>query len=272
MLRHLGGDKIVDPSKSRLTAVRREVKYLLDPGEAKKALERLSKRVPPKIVNGSQSNYRVSIYLDGPEQNLARAELDSSTRSVKLRIKDYYTLENQTPVFSEVCWLEVKMRLGQIVEKSRLAVNRRSVVQSLSHGPKSMENPTDQAAAEAFEAIRAGKPLSPLFVVHYQRATLQDTESRMRITFDDMLTFHLPPDDLFAGALQCSRGTLPPPLIVEPKWVIEIKSLGSPPSWIDEILSPDLRVDYSKFGAGVRELARYGLINPPPSGDERPCS
>ncbi|MCP4600016.1 MAG: polyphosphate polymerase domain-containing protein [Proteobacteria bacterium] len=268
MLRHLGDGKTEDPSKSRLTAVRREVKYLLSQKEAEEAFERISERIPPKVVNGSSRNYRISIYLDGPDHKLARAELDSEKRSVKLRIKDYYTFESTAPVFAEKCWLEVKVRLGSMVEKSRFAVNRDVVARALNHGPGPMDNPKDQVAAEAFESVRADQLLEPLLVAHYRRATLQDTESRMRVTFDDQLTFHMPPRHLCIGRVSCSRGDLPPPLRVEPKWVLEIKSLGSPPSWMEEIVNPELEVNYSKFGTGVRELAQRGLLRIPAPGDE----
>ncbi len=268
MFRHLNGAGSEDQPKKRLTAVRREVKYLLEPQEAAAALKDFREHVPPKVIDGSFRNWRVSVYLDGPGRDLARAELEAKKRSIKLRVKDYYLLDGGAPVFSDNCWLEVKVRLGAIVEKSRLSVDRQAVAHALIHGPGPIEDTKDQAALEAFEDVRGGNSLTPLFVVHYRRATLQDPESNMRVTFDDQVTYHMPPISLFTENPCCTRRDLPPPVRVEPKWVLEIKSLGSPPAFVDEIVSPERQVDYSKFRTGVKELHKRGLIEPTRKGDE----
>ena len=84
--------------------------------------------------------------------------------------------------------------------------------------------------------------------------------SRLRITFDDMVSYHMPPENTLANTTGCSRRDLPPPLLVEPMWVVEVKSLGASPAWLDETLDQGRQVDYSKFGTGVRELERRGLL------------
>jgi hypothetical protein len=251
----------VDPLKNRLTKVRQEVKYLIEPDLAPRVLKSASERLPLKIVDGSASSYRISIYLDGPGFELARAELNSKGRSIRLRVKDYYTLNDSAPKFSDKYWFEVKARLGTTVEKNRFAVERCDAARTASQGPDQSYEPGERAAQEAFEMVRAGRELKPLFVTHYRRTTLQDVESKLRITFDDHVTFHMPVKDIFREKNGCTRGDLPPPLFVEPKWIIEVKSMGTVPAWVEEMVRPAKQVDYSKFAVGVRELQRRGLLD-----------
>jgi hypothetical protein len=246
---------------ARLTGIRREVKYLIPPAGGKKALEALQKRVPAKIVDGSASSYRVSIYLDDAERTFSGSELKNHHMSTKMRVREYYLMDGSLPLFGEKSFIEVKTRAGQIVEKSRFAVKRSQIARALTDGPPPATEPSIRSAHEAFEATRNGRVLEPLFVVHYRRFTLQDKESRMRITCDDMLSYHMPPEGLTTHPSPiCSRRDLPPPFLVEPNWVVEIKSLGRAPSWVDEILDPEYEIGYSKFGTGVRELDRRGWL------------
>jgi hypothetical protein len=252
-----------DENNGRLTGIRREVKYLLDPATGKKALAKLGERLSPKIVNGEPSSFRVSIYLDTPDRVFSKAELKNDQLSTKIRLRDYYRLEGVSPDFGDDCFVEVKIRFGQMVEKSRFTVVRDAVRETLKNGPTLSEDPVTRAAHEAFEATRQGKPLEPLFAVHYRRYTLQDNNDRLRITFDDMVSFHVAGKDTLDTS-KCSRSDLPPPLLVEPSWIVEVKSLGASPLWVEEILDAKRQSPYSKFATGVRELERRGLLFPKP--------
>ncbi len=246
-----------NPSTARLTGIRREVKYLVDSKLGEKVLNNLLEKVPAKHTNGSPSSFRVSIYLDDDERTLSAAELENHKVVTKMRIREYYILDGALPLFGEKCFLETKTRSGQMVEKSRFEVDRTKILKVLNEGPRALKDSEDRSAREAFEEIRNGKPLHPIFVVHYRRYTLQDKENRIRLTFDDMLSYHMPPANILSSEYPvCSRKDLPPPFLIEPNWIIEVKSIGAVPLWIDEILSPDKQIQYSKFGAGVRELER----------------
>lgn len=245
----------------RLTGVRREVKYFVPPSLGKEVLNRLQERVPAKIVDGNASSYRVSIYLDDENRTFSSAELKNHQMSTKMRVREYYLMDGALPLFGEKSFIEVKTRAGQIVEKSRFAVEREDIAKTLSEGPPPAREPSVRSARETFEATRNGKVLEPIFVVHYRRYTLQDKESRIRITCDDMLSYHMPPKGLTEQSTPiCSRKDLPPPFLVEPNWVVEIKSLGPAPSWVEEILKPEWEIAYSKFGTGVRELDHQRLL------------
>ena len=264
MLRHL---KETFPGESadkgRLTAVRREVKYQLKPEDAQKALSAVGTHVPLKVYDGALSSFRISVYLDSADRALASAELKAKGHSsIKLRAKDYYLIQETKPVFEEKCFLEVKARLGSIVEKSRFRIKRQEMARVLINGPTAVARPADRAAVEAFEEVRGGRALKPLFVVHYHRTTFEDQSRMMRITFDDHVTYHLPPPGLYVSAFSCSRADLPPPLLVETDWIVEMKTVGSLPDWVSQIFKQEQKTEYSKFGVGVRELVRRGLLKP----------
>jgi len=127
MLRHVNEQPEGKADRGRLTAVRREVKYVLDQQDAEHALKEMTKHVPLKVYDGSSSSFRVSVYLDCPDRALAHAELKAVNHaSIKLRAKDYYLVEQGKPVFEKTCFLEVKARLGRLSKRADSASTART--------------------------------------------------------------------------------------------------------------------------------------------------
>lgn len=249
--------EMANQDQIRLTGVRREIKYLLDPSAGRIARIQLAKRVPEKLIDGSATSFRVSMYLDNYMRRFSKSVLDRQEVLTKLRIREYYVLDGAVPKTGDECFVEVKTRSGQIVEKSRFGIDRRllkDLLQKNSNAALSFQNGTISALS-SFEEIRNHEPLEIIFVVHYRRNTLQDPDDRIRITIDDMISFHIPPLDLLNAATPSFfRRDLPPPFQVETNWIIEVKTLGTAPGWLDEILPPRNRIHYSKFCAGVLAL------------------
>lgn len=249
-----------ETAHERLTIVRREIKYLVEAQQGERLLSRLENRIPLKIVDQGATSYRVTVYLDTPDYHFCRAELRSSVQSVKLRVKDYYVFDGNTPKSAGNYWLEAKVRVGSMVEKSRFAVPKEAISHVLRDGVGDRVSPDEAEAASAFEALRAGRSLSPVFVVHYRRTTLENKELNTRITFDECVTFHNPVEEIFVRHDTITRRDLPPPFKVETKWVIELKANTILPPFIEEILPAEQKVSYSKFNTGVHELERRGLL------------
>jgi hypothetical protein len=98
-------------------------------------------------------------------------------------------------------------------------------------------------------------------VAHYTRWTHQDPESQLRVTLDKGTTFHVPPRGLYTPAVPMgARVALPPPLEMESRWILEVKSLGPAPPWLDDALEGFEPADYSKFVTGLRAAERRGLL------------
>lgn len=263
MLRHLSPSAGAAAARSpaRLTGVRQEIKYLFAPDVGARVIEKVAAAIPARIVDGYPFSHRVSAYLDAPDYELARRGLERGSQALKLRVKEYYQIVGGAPQGGPRCWLEVKLRLGAMVEKSRFEVPREGVLDALRDGPQAADDEESRAAIESFEAVRKGRPLAPVVVAHYTRWTYQDPESKLRVTLDKGTTFHVPPRDLYTPAVPTgARTALPPPLEMEGRWIVEVKSLGPAPLWLDDALDGAEPADYSKFVAGLRAVQRRGLL------------
>jgi hypothetical protein len=269
MLRHLSAaaapappNAAVAKTANRLTGVRQEIKYLMPPEAGARVVAAVEASVPAKIVDGRAFSHRVSAYLDAEDHELARQGLARGSQALKLRVKEYYHVVDGALRVGERCWLEVKARLGAMVEKSRFVVDRARVLDNLRDGTPRADDPETQAAIDSFEAVRRGRPLAPLIIAHYTRWTYQDPESRMRITLDKGTTFHLPPRGLYTPAVPTgARVNLPPPLETEDRWIMEVKSISATPPWLEGALGGIEPADYSKFVAGLRAAERRGLLH-----------
>jgi len=263
VLRHLSPKSGAAAARTpaRLTGVRQEIKYLFSPEDGARVIAKVRASLPAKIVDGRPFSQRVSAYLDAPDHELAQNGLLLGSQALKLRVKEYYHVVDGAPQAGQRCFLEVKVRLGAMVEKSRFQVAREAVLGALRDGPGESGEPEAQAAIDAFEAVRKGRPLEPVVVAHYTRWTYQDVESQLRVTLDKGTTFHVPPRGLYTPAVPMgARVALPPPLEMEGRWIMEVKSLGPPPPWLEDVLDGVEPDDYSKFVAGLRAAERRGLL------------
>ncbi|MCU0662239.1 MAG: polyphosphate polymerase domain-containing protein [Myxococcota bacterium] len=249
------------PAARGLTGVRQEVKYLLPASRGAALLAQLPQYIPAKLYDGQAHSFRASSYLDTDDMELCRTALVRGSQCVKLRVKEYYHNDEGRPTSDGMCHFEVKARCGAMVEKSRFKVKRLEVCAILAGKPKSGGDAAQRAEIHAFEEVRQGRALHPVLVAHYRRHTFQSKDSRTRITLDDQVTFHVPPQDLFTPAFALTaREVLAPPLCVEASWILEIKCLGLVPEWTSELLEGVAEVDFSKFSFGVQSLARCGLL------------
>jgi hypothetical protein len=263
VLRHLSpiAGAAAARAPGRLTGVRQEIKYLFAPEVAVRVIAKVGAAIPAKIIDGQPFSHRVSAYLDAPDRELARQGLALGSQALKLRVKEYYQVVDGAPQAGAKCYVEVKVRLGAMVEKSRFRVSRDGVLAALRDGPPAAEDEESRVAIESFEAVRKGRPLAPAIVAHYTRWTYQDPESKLRVTLDKGTSFHLPPAGLYTPAAPTgARAALPPPLETEARWIVEVKSLGPAPPWLEDALEGAEPADYSKFVAGLKAAARLGLL------------
>ena len=270
MFRHLSAPSGATPAATteavarganRLTGVRQEIKYLMSPEIGARVMAVVEASMPAKIVDGRAFSHRVSAYLDAPDHELVRQGLARGSQALKLRVKEYYHVDQGALRVGDSCWFEVKARLGTMVEKSRFVVDRGSVLEALREGPDRPADPETRAAIDSFEAVRRGRPLTPIIVAHYTRWTYQDSESRMRITLDKGTSFHMPPRGLYTPETPTgARANLPPPLEMEGRWIMEVKSVGPAAPWLEDALAGVEPADYSKFVAGLRAAERRGLL------------
>ena len=264
-----------------ITAERGERKYLVAPERAPALARAIGERLEPHRFTGAGANrlpgahhYVTTIYFDSDARDVYRASMGSDV-SVKLRAREYYDLHpslregatdaRQLVRYQPVLWLEVKTRDRDQSRKLRAALPKPRVASFLA----------DRQVSDEILAVQrqhGGDPAGVLTeidarfgpvgvvradcLVNYRRLAWQDPSSSVRITLDVQLAFYAPPADLWSRSFALVRETLGPPRAVESACVVELKSRGEPPSWIDALIAAagGRAARYSKFEVASRAV------------------
>jgi hypothetical protein len=239
------------PFESRFE--RLELKYLVDEGTAARVRRATLAYCRPDRHNGSEAATRgypiLSLYLDTPSLAFHRAKERGDPERMKLRIRRYRGLD--------ACWLELKRRSADVVEKTRARVAGGRLRDSACGLAKLPEHAPDaQRFVERFARLVLSTGAEPTLLVRYQReAYTSEVDAYARVTFDRNLEFQrwaewaLEGDpDGWCDLESFLVGGAPRPLVV-----LEIKCTTSIPAWlVDVIRSNDLRRDsVSKYSLGI---------------------
>jgi hypothetical protein len=270
-----------------MTANRREDKYLATADQARQFAAAVGARLAHHRFRGDGANrlpgahhFVTTIYFDTPGRELYRAAR-SSTQHLKLRAKEYYDLhpaltETATSVaqlvrFQPIVWLEVKHRDGAASGKQRIGIPKVDVPGFFAEGRLSaamiaiQEEAYGAAGREALTAVAelcagCSEPLRADCLVNYRRTAWQDDAGKVRLTIDTGLAFYQPPADLWGRTAALIRETLGPPTANEPRRVIEVKTRGGMPAWLDELCGSLAleSVGFSKFAAASAAVHHAG--------------
>jgi hypothetical protein len=127
----------------------------------------------------------VSLYLDSPNLTLCKETLTGKKNRFKLRIRGY----SDDPAYPK--FFEIKRRLNTVIVKDRERVKNSDIARLLSGGALPAQYySTEQESLKQFlfymRTINAG----PLALVRYiRRAYEDDSENRVRVTFDRKLCY-----------------------------------------------------------------------------------
>jgi hypothetical protein len=168
----------------------------------------------------------VSLYLDSPNLQLCKESLTGQKNRFKLRIRGY----NDDPAYPK--FFEIKRRLNTAIVKDRQRVKHSDIECLLSGGPLPEQYySTEQEPLKQFlfyaRIINAG----PLVLVRYiRRAYEDDSENRVRVTFDRKLSFKM-----------CDQ---PSVTLNGPGWqrhpindvILEIKFTSRFPAWLTHLV------------------------------------
>jgi hypothetical protein len=128
-----------------------------------------------------------SLYLDSPDLRLCKESLTGQKNRFKLRIRGY----NDDPAYPK--FFEIKRRINVAIIKDRHRVKNSDIERLLSGGPLPEQYySTEQEPLKQFlfymRTINAG----PMTLVRYvRRAYEDDSENRVRVTFDRKLSFKM---------------------------------------------------------------------------------
>lgn len=268
-----------DQLDARMTAHRRELKYLVRADQARAIASEVTRRLEPHRHRGVGANtlpaahhYVTTIYFDTASRELFRAARESHDAHLKLRAKEYYDLHpgltetatdpRQLVRYQPVLWLELKHRDGAHTGKRRIGIPKRDVPAFFAQGRITAEMIAIQETVHGADAravldsvaelcARCAEPLRADCLVNYRRHAWQDAAGELRITIDSALAFFAPPADLWNRDWALVRPTLGTPIASESHRVLEIKSHGDAPEWLTSLLDQNaIRAQpFSKFEA-----------------------
>jgi len=259
-----------------LTAERVETKYLVPPERLPGLLQRVSSRLSAHPFTGENTHpgralYMVtSLYLDTRSGAYFLAARQNASKNLKLRLREYSEVQEpscalvtEAPVLPPPepwLWLELKQREGSTTSKRRIRISRAQVASLFVGGRKEQALGQEQEQREV-EALllhlkEADEPLQPSVLVSYRRQSFQADEGQLRVTIDLGVTYHRVPTSLSDLAEPLARSALGAAVGGEPRAVVEIKRLGSLPSWLEQTLLEmgAAAISFSKFVAASEAL------------------
>lgn len=275
------------PSRDDLmTAEREETKFLLPLGGVALMVDELDQELPSHRFTGEDANrlpdphhYVTTVYFDTATRAQYRAAVAHVDRNVKVRGKEYYDVH---PSLAEVAtdptallhyqpwlWFELKRREGKKTFKHRVRLPKRDVPQffrsNLSTGAlrSAVGAPCDQEVSSnrsllLFEQFcrDLDEPLEASCIVNYRRLSWQSDDGALRVTLDLNLAFWKPLPDLWTLEEPLTPSLLGKPSARLDRAVLEVKSRGEPPAWLEHALgrSDAAPSGFSKFVAAARAV------------------
>ena len=236
----------------------RERRYQLDRDQARDMLEVLARELPAvTYTEGSRRTLVVTTYLDSPARDYRRmVEESDGNASLKVRVREYLPILDATGeiVPSTSCHLERKERVGELRHKQRVKLPKRSLGAILRRAA-SVRGSADVAGALEAELDRY--QLEPVLVSIYERSVFGSDRGGLRVTFDERLRFHAPPDGLYDAHRALTPDVLGQAMAPGPPRILELKDAAgtASPAWLERMLTdvPDMS-GYSKFRDGMATL------------------
>jgi len=239
----------------------RERRYLVDPERVPDILAALGYRLPlMSYVPGSSRSFVVTTYLDSSERAyLSMVERSAGHLSLKVRVREYMPLReaNGQPeklLSGATCFLERKERVGQLRVKQRIELPKAEIAAVLRG---EMPLAGDRTVVSALRAELDAHDLEPVLVSRYMRRVF-GSDRGLRVTVDEDIGFHAPPQRLYEQVAALTPEVLGTPVGRGPDHILELKepSALDTPAWLVSLLDELEPADrFSKFRDGMRCLA-----------------
>lgn len=219
--------------------VHREHKYRVDDDEALRLEQIVEAHLPlrPRF-HGERATIIRGTYLDFADGSMTARSLATPEDSQKVRYRHYERerLVRVTVEQSVMVWIEVKVRLGEVVTKERVPFHGVFIPKLLA---REVPPPKD---ATALEALLARGPLLPVVGVQYRRIAFEDESAGLRVTIDREIEFHEPRAPGIPG----------PTLGVLGGSIVEAKSPHELPAWLTQALAGSEAPTFSKFQVAIQ--------------------
>jgi len=280
---------VASPSRDDLmTAEREETKFLLPLGSVALMMDELDQELPSHRFTGEDANslpdphhFVTTVYFDTATRAQYHAAVTHVDRNVKVRGKEYYDVH---PSLAEVAtdpsallhyqpwlWFELKRREGKKTFKQRVRLPKREVPQFFrrSMAPSALDSAARVAEPDEVTSGRSlalfeqfcrelEEPLIASCIVNYRRLSWQSDDGALRVTLDLNLAFWKPLAELWTLEEPLTPSVLGAPSARLDRAVLEVKSRGEPPAWLERALGRTAAAPsrFSKFVAASRAV--YG--------------
>jgi hypothetical protein len=259
-----------------ITADRDEVKYFVSFERARALTQDIASHLPPHRYTGERANllpgahhFVTTIYFDTASHAHYRAAVENAARNVKVRAKEYYDLH---PSLAELAtsasaivryqpwlFLELKHREGRRTRKQRCRLRKVDVPTFFTHdvlGGADSQGDTSELDEITAYCRGLAEPLVATCLVNYRRLAFQDVSGALRLTIDSDLAYYAAPADLWTRKDALIRGSFGAPRGIEPRALIEVKTRGPAPDWLQSSLdrAGATSVAFSKFVRGAQAV------------------
>lgn len=222
-----------------------EKKYLLTEEQKKLLLSKIQMHL---IEDQYFESKICNIYFDNDNNDLIINSLEKPIYKDKLRLRSY-----KVPSLEDDVFLELKEKYKSVVGKRRVKMKLKEFYQFIEEGIYDSKNQMMKEFAYYFSYY----DLKPKIFIAYDRLSYRSKEDKnLRITIDQKLRSR-------RNDLSLEKGDHGKLYFEQNYYIMEIKTLGSMPKWLVDVLS-SLKIyptSFSKYGSIYKkELIEGGMI------------
>ncbi len=221
---------------------RYETKFSVPTEVFPKVIDELLKHVEYDPYNKNGEFYTISnIYYDTSDDILIRRSLEKPMYKEKLRLRAY-----GVPSLDDTVFLEIKKKFNGIVNKRRSLFTLRDAYEFIENGTEETFKPfmNEQVVHEIEYFLDSYGDLVPKVYIAYDRLAFFDRDNHdLRISFDTNIRTR-------RYDLRLDYGDYGDQLLGPEVYLMEIKSTGSVPIWLSDMLA--------EYGIKKRSFSKYG--------------
>ncbi len=223
-----------------------EKKYIIDDYSYHVLNEKLKDyMVEDRFCMGNKFYSISNIYFDTWDDELIRRSIDKPVYKEKLRLRSY-----GIPNLDDKVFLEIKKKYKGVVNKRRTILQLDEAYEFLLKNKSPKPNPyiNEQVLNELKYFMKLYQPLPKLYLAYDRKALFGKEDEELRITFDTNIRTR-------RERLRLELGDDGESLLQKGTWLMEIKTIGSMPVWLSEILT-GLEIygcSFSKYGTEYKK-------------------
>ncbi len=218
-----------------------EKKYIIDDYSYHILSETLSSyMIEDRFCTGNRFYSISNIYFDTWDDELIRRSVDRPLYKEKLRLRSY-----GIPTLEDKVFLEIKKKFKGVVNKRRTVLQLGEAYDFLLDHKSPMPNSyiNEQVLNELKYFMDLYQPVPKVYLAYDRKALFGKEDGELRITFDTNIRTR-------RERLRLESGDDGEELLKKGIWLMEIKTVGSMPVWLSELLT-ELKIygcSFSKYG------------------------